>query len=423
MALFNDLLYIEVENVDFEFSEDEIRFRDTIAEFCRRYIEPIWVKVDESNSMPIDLIKRMGEQGLFSIALPEEYGGMGGTFMMATIAIEEIAYYDPAVAIAVYTLLQNGWPLALSMFGSEEAKQEILPHVASGDAFFGIASTEAHGGSDVAGIKTFAEKNGDIWILNGEKVFISGVKEVVDLPVGGGWFLLAKTGSKEWGHKNITAFALLPKWNGKMKNGFQYSLYEEIGRGGLSTGSFTLENFEVEDKYRIGEENRGFYYVMEGFNIARILVAAACVGSARWALDQAAEWLKTRRLFQGRRLSSFQGIYFKFAELCTELEAARLFTYKAAWLVDKIYFERDIKYKPKDLNIPVALAKLKAPETATRIYEEVLKWHGAYGYTKECNVFRGWLGTFSYIIGAEGAQNIMRIIIARDVLGREYISG
>jgi len=405
----------------FEFSEEEEMFRDSVREFAQRYIEPIWVDIDEKNEIPLDLIKKMGDQGLFAIPVSEEYGGMGGTYLMATIAVEEIAYYDPAVAIAVYVLLNNGWPYALEQFAKEEVKGEILPKVASGEAFFGIASTEPQGGSDVAGIKTFAEKKDGVWVINGEKSYISGVREVTELPYGGGWFLVAKTGSLEWGHRNITAFAVLPKWKGVKKEGFKPTIYDEIGRGGLSTGGFILENFEVEDKYLIGEENKGFYHVMEGFNLARILVAAACIGSARWALDTAMEWLRNRKLFNGRRLSSFQGIQFKLAELYSDLEAARLFTYKAAWLADKIYKEKAEGYNPKDLNIPVALAKMKAPETATRIYEEVLKWHGAYGYTKEANVYRGWIGTFSYTIGAEGAQNIMRIIIARDLLGKEYV--
>ena len=159
---------------------------------------------------------------------------------------------------------------------------------------------------------------------------------------------------------------------------------------------------------------------MQGFNLARILVAAACVGSARWALDQAVNYFREKKIF-GRYLSSFQGINFKFAELYAELEMVRLMVYKAAWLADKIYKEKDPSLKPKDLNIPVAIVKMKAPELTTRIYEEVLKWYGAYGYTKEANIYRGWLGTFSYTIGAEGAQNIMRYIIARDVIGKEYV--
>lgn len=405
--------------MDFKFSEEEELLRESVIEFAKRHIEPIWIKMDEEGKIPMDLIRKMGEQGLFCIPCSDTYGGMGGTYLMATIAVEEIARHEPAVALAVYTLLNNGWPYALDLFGTEEAKQEIIPRVASGEAFFGIASTEPHGGSDVASTKTKAEKKGDKWIVNGEKVYISGVREVQELPYGGGFFLIARTGSVEAGHKALTAFAALPKWNGQIKPGFEPTIYEDIGRHALSTGGFKLTDFEIEDMFRLGEENKGFYLIMQGFNLARILVAAATVGSARWAIEQAIKYFREKKIF-GRYLSSFQGVSFKFAELYAELEMVRLMVYKAAWLADKIYKEKDPTFKPKDLNIPVAIIKMKAPELTTRIYEELLKWLGAYGYTKEANVYRGWLGTFSYTIGAEGAQNIMRYIIARDIIGREY---
>ena len=407
--------------VDFEFSEDEIRFRDSVREFAKRYIEPKWIEIDEQGKIPMDLIKKIADQGLFAIPVPEEYGGMGGTMVMAALAVEEIAYHDPAVAVAVYTLLQNGWPLALALFGQEEAKMEILPKVASGDAFFGIASTEPQGGSDVAGNKTVAKKVGDKWVISGEKAFISGIREIQELPEGGGFFLVAKTEKPGWSHKRITDFAVLPKWNGKIREEWKPTVYEEIGRHGLSTGGFMLENFEVDDKYRIGEVNKGFYLVLQGFNIARILVAAATIGSARWALDRAKEWLTTRKLFQGRPIASFEGISFRYAELYTMVEAAKYFVYKAAWMADNIYLTKSPRFKPQDLNLPVAMAKMVGPTTATEVYTEVLKWFGAYGYTKECAAHRGWLGTFSYTIGAEGAQNIMKYIIARDTLGSDAV--
>ncbi|MEB3758135.1 MAG: acyl-CoA/acyl-ACP dehydrogenase [Desulfurococcales archaeon] len=407
--------------VDFEFSEDEIRFRDSVREFAKRYIEPKWVEIDEKGRIPMDLIKRIADQGLFAIPVPEEYGGMGGTMVMTALAVEEIAYHDPAVAVAVYTLLNNGWPLALALFGQEEAKMEVLPKVASGDAFFGIASTEPQGGSDVAGNKTVAKKVGDKWVINGEKAFISGIREIQELPEGGGFFLVAKTEKPGWSHKRITDFVVLPKWNGKIREEWKPTVYEEIGRHGLSTGGFTLENFEVDDKYRIGEVNKGFYLVLQGFNIARILVAAATVGSARWALDRAKEWLRTRKLFQGRPIASFEGVSFRYAELYTMVEAARYFVYKAAWMADNIYLSKSPRFKPQDLNLPVAMAKMLGPTVTTEVYTEVLKWFGAYGYTKECNAHRGWLGTFSYTIGAEGAQNIMKYIIARDTLGSDAV--
>ncbi len=411
--------------MNFEFSEEEKLFRESVREFCKRHVEPIWVKIDEEGRIPTDLIQKMGEQGLFAIPIPEKYGGMGGTFTLAAIAVEEIAYHDPSVATAVYTLLSNAWPFILYFFGREEAVTEIIPEVAKGRAFIGIASTEAHGGSDVAGIKTVAKRTSDgKWLVTGEKVYISGVREVMEqLPMGGGWILLAKTEKPERGHRNITALTVLPRWRGKTGKGFKYSILEEIGRHGISGGILVFEDFEVDDVYRVGDVNQGFYIAMQGFNLARILIGAATVGAARWALDRALEWLRNRRLFDGRPIASFQGVSFRFAELYMEVEAARLLVYKAAWLADKIYVKKEPGYSPKDLNVPAAMAKVKGPETAMKVFEEVMKWYGAYGYTKESNIFRGWLGVFSYVIGAEGTQNIMRYIIARDVIGSEYVRG
>ncbi len=409
-----------------EFSEEEKLFRESVREFCEKYIAPKWIEVDEKAekdpmAIPVDLIKKMGEQGLFCIPCSDKYGGQGGTYTMTTIAIEEIAYADPAVALAVYALLNNGWPFALELFGKEEVCQEIIPEVAKGNAFFGIASTEPQGGSDVAGIKTTAEKKGDVYVFNGEKAYISGVGEVQKLPWGGGWFLIARTGGE--GHRGLSAFAFIVRKNGKLKEGWIPTIYEDIGRHGLTTGGFILENFELEKDYLLGEENKGFYHVMEGFNLARIVVAAATIGAARWLLEKAVEWFRQRKLFGGRSIASFKGVSFKFADLYARWEASRYFVYRAARLADKIYIEKDPNFSPKDLNVPVALAKNYGPETCVDLAEEVMKWYGAYAYTKEAPIFRAWLGPFSYVIGAEGAQNIMRYIIARDIIGREFVQG
>ncbi len=406
--------------MDFRFNEEEEIFKRSVREFCEKNIAPMWIDLDEKRYFPAQLYKKMADMGLFGIALEPEYGGPGGNMVMAAIAIEETAYADPNVAIPVYTLLQNGWPLALQIFGSEEAKSEILPKVVKNDAFFGIATTETHGGSDLAGTRVTAGKKDNRWVLNGEKMYISGVGEVKELAWGGGFWLLARTGELDKGHKALTCYAFLPRKDGKTVHGYEPMKMDEIGRGGLSTGGFSLNNVEIEDMYRIGDINKGFYLSMEGFNIARILVAAACIGAGRWALDQAVEWFKHRKLF-GKHISSFQGVSFRFAELYAQLESAKYFVYKAAWMADKIYLEKDPAFKPVDLNVPVAMAKLAAPEACVRALEETMKWHGAYGYSRECPLYRAWLGTFSYVIGAEGAQNIMRYIIARDVIGKEYM--
>jgi len=407
------------------FSKEELMFRDSVREFCQKHIAPKWVEIDEEASkdpmkVPIDLYRKIAEQGLYCIPCSDKYGGQGGTITMAVIAVEEIAYADPAIAIAVYTLLNNGWPLVLQLFGKEEQCQEIIPRVAKGDVFFGIATTEPQGGSDIAGIRMTATKRDNSYVFNGEKAYISGVGEVQLLPWGGGWFLVARTSGAPGDHRGLSAFAFLAKRGGRMLQGWKPTVYHDIGRHGLTTGGFKCENCELEKDYLIGEENKGFYYVMEGFNVARIFVAAACIGAARWLLEQAAQWLKTRKLF-GRYISSFQGISFRFAELYARFEAARYLVYRAARLADKVYIERNPAYNPRDLNVPVALAKMVAPEMAVDLAEEVMKWYGAYAYTKEAPIYRAWLGLFSYVIGAEGAQNVMRYIIARDLLGSEYV--
>jgi len=406
--------------MDYSFTKDEELFRETVKEFCQKNIAPIWVEIDEKKQIPMDLYKKMAEQGLFAIPVSAEYGGPGGTMVLACIAVEEIAYADPSVAVAVYTLLCNGWPMLLQLYGTEEAKREILPRVAKGEGFFGIATTESHTGSDLASHRVNATRDGKGWVLNGEKMYISGVGETSQLPWGGGFWMTARTGTMEEGHRALTAYALLGKKDGKMLEGYEPTVLDEIGRGGLTTGGFTLKNYKMDDKYRCGDVNRGFYLSMEGFNLARTVVAAACIGAARWGIDQAKECFKQRKSF-GKYISSFQGVNFKFAELYTKLEAARYFVYQSAWLADKVYLEKDLRYNPTDLNIPVAMAKLYGPEVAVDIFRETMKWNGAYAYSKESPLYRALLGVFSYEIGAEGAQNIMRYIIARDTIGVDYV--
>ena len=407
----------------FEFSEDQKIFREAVREFLAKELQPLWDKIDEEHWIPTELIHKMGEQGLFAIPVPEEYGGQGGDFTSAAIAVEEIAYHDPSVAVAVFTLLNNAWPFILYLYGNEEVKSEILPLVGRGRGFFGIASTEPHGGSDVAGTRTRAVKKGDSYVVNGEKIFISGVREAMKQLELGSWYLITRTGPDEAKHKGISAFAFIGNKNGEVPEGFEYSILNTIGRHGISTGMLTFKDVEVPGKYLIGEENRGFYYAMEGFTLARILVAAANIGASRWALERMVEWARGRELFGGRPISSFQGVSFPIAEIAMELEAARLLVYEAAWMADRIYIKKEPGLKPKDLSFYSASAKLKAVKTGFKAFETLMVTYGANSYVKETNVARGFLGVLSYLVGAEGAQNIMRYIIAREVIGREYIKG
>lgn len=407
----------------FEFSEDQEIFREAVREFLSKELQPLWDKIDEEHWIPTELIHKMGDQGLFAIPVPEEYGGQGGDFTSAAIAVEEIAYHDPSVAVAVFTLLNNAWPFILYLYGDDEVKSEILPLVGRGRGFFGIASTEPHGGSDVAGTRTRATRRGDRYVVNGEKIFISGVREAMKQLDLGSWYLITRTGPEEARHRGISAFAFIGNRNGEVPGGFEYSILDTIGRHGISTGMLTFKDVEIPEKYLIGEENRGFYYAMEGFTLARILVAAANVGASRWALERMVEWARGRELFGGRPISSFQGVSFPIAEVAMEVEATRLLVYEAAWMADRIYIKREAGLKPKDLSFYSASAKLKAVKTGFKAFETLMVTYGANSYVKETNVARGFLGVLSYLVGAEGAQNIMRYIIAREVIGREYVRG
>ena len=405
--------------MDFSLGEEERLFKESVSEFLRREVGDKWKAIDEQGFIPTELIHKMGEHGFFAIPVPEEYGGQGGSFSLAALAAEEIGYHDPSMSLAVFTLLNNAWPFVLYLYGSPEAKGRVLDMVARGRGFFGIASTEPRGGSDVAGIETRAERSGHGWAISGEKIYISGVREAMEQLDLGGWLLLARTGDPGARHKSITAFCLIGNSGGQKAEGLEYSILDTIGRHGISTGVLTLRSVIVGDDMVVGGENRGFYVAMEGFNLARILVAAANVGAARWALERAIEWSRSRTLF-GKPIASFQGVSFPLSEIAAELESVRLLVYKAAWMADRIYIRREPGLKPRDLSFYSASAKLKAVDLSMRASEYLMKTLGAASYVKETGVFRNFLGVLSYAVGAEGTQNIMKHIIAREVIGREY---
>jgi len=192
-----------------------------------------------------------------------------------------------------------------------------------------------------------------------------------------------------------------------------------MGRMAISTGGFMMEDVHVPDSYRIGEVDKGFYLTMEGFDNARILIAAVCVGAAQRALDIGIDYIKERKAF-GRPIGKFEGIQFELADDWAQLEALRLLTYHTAWMNDKKYKEG--KFSALEVGKMIAACKLIAPHLAFDIYKHAMIWLGAFGYTKECPLEMGLRGIMSYCIGAEGASNIQRTVIARELLGKEYIA-
>lgn len=396
----------------FGFTEEQDMLRQTVREFGEKKLRPRLRELDDKKEIPEDVIKDMVDLGLFGINISTAAGGSEQDLTSAAIVVEELARADITCATAVYYLVQTGWGMVFDKYGTEQARMEILPKMVKQENFFGIATTEPDGGSDLAAIRTQIKKKGNKWIINGEKAYISGVREAMKL--GGGYFGLAKSDPSA-GHNGFTCI-VFPM--GKNVKGLSTTFFEDMGRMGLSTGGFTMKDVEVPDYYVIGEVNKGFYLSMEGFNAARVLVAAACCGAGEGCLDLGIDFIKQRKAF-GQPLAKFQGIQFELADNYAQLDAARLLTYQSAWMVDEFY--KNKKFTSLQCSKAVAEAKLVAPVVGFKVANDAMNWMGAYGYTKEGLIESGVRGIRSYSVGAEGALNVMRIIIAREVLGKEFM--
>jgi acyl-CoA dehydrogenase len=402
---------LEAQIMDFSFTEEQELFRDRVRDLCAEKLAPRATEIDETGNIPREIIEDFAAAGFFGVTIAKESGGSGGGFIKAAIVAEEIARAEISMALAVYFVVSAGWGFLLDRYGNDKLRSEILPGVLEGKSFLGIASTEASGGSDIASTSTTMMKKGEKLLVNGAKAYISGVREA-DL-YGGGYVTIVKT-EPELAHKGLS-LCYLPV---KGCKGVKVSVQKQMGREGISNGFIKIENAELPEYYLIGEWNRGFYHAMEGFNCARTLVSAACIGAAGMVLEEGTSYLRKRKVFK-TPLAGFQGIQFQLADDYVRLEAARLLVYKAAWMLDRMYGEG--KFDHKQMNKAVAAAKILAPTTAFDVIKDVMMWHGAYGYTRAAGLERGLRGVASYLMGAEGAQNIMKLIIARDILGKEFL--
>lgn len=397
--------------MDFRLTPQQELFKRTVREFAEKNIAPRSREIDQkAQGVPEEIIQGMVDLGLFGVTIPEEYGGTanpGEEMVYAMIAVHEIGRAELSMSLPVYYLLNLGWSYLLARHGSEQVKREVLPHVAKGEWFLGICTTEPGGGSDLANIKTVATKKDGKYVVNGEKVYISGVTE--SKKRGGGHLTLFRT-APELGNRGMT-FAYVPI----SSPGITTTLFDDMGRMGLSTGGIAYKNVEVPQENVLDKENRGFYVNMEGFNAARILVCAACTGGGERALEISAEYTKQRVLF-GQPLAKFEGISFEIADDYAKLHMLMNQLLKSAWLVDQFYQDPSSVTR-KEINSNVAICKLTAPLLTLDIAKHAMMYHGALGYSKETPLEMLMRGVMSYVVGAEGGANIMRIIIGREFIG------
>ena len=397
--------------MEFRLSAEQKLFKQMVREYCEANVEPRVDEITGEKRIPDDILHGLAELGIFGIMIPEEYGGsapVGEEMSYANIAVHELARADMSMSLPVYVLLCLGWGFLVSKYGTDELKEEILPKVAAGDYFVGINTTEPGGGSDVANIKTRGEYKDGKFIVNGEKTYISGVREVFEHREGG-HITLVRT-DPEAGHKGFT-FLFIPA----DLPGITPNILDDIGRHGLSTGGFVYKDVEVPERYVLGEVGRGFYLNMEGFSMARILVSAACIGMAEKALEISRDYVSKRELF-GKPIAKFEGISFEIAEDHAKLEQLKLYLQYAAWAADKIYSEPDFM-SHRELSRIVSICKMEAPVLGAEIARHAMMYLGAFSYTKECPLGQGLQGIMSYVVGAEGGHNIQKLIIAREFIG------
>jgi acyl-CoA dehydrogenase len=402
--------------MDFRLTQEQRLFRQTLREFCEREIVSLARQIDtEKSVLPDQLLEKMAGIGIFGISIPEKYGGSapaGEEMVYGTIAVHELARADMSMSLPVYALLCMGWGSLLVKYGTEQLKKEILPKVATGKYFLGIATTEPSGGSDVANIRTRGMINGDRLVINGEKIFISGVREAFELREGG-HITLVRT-DPQLGHKGFTMVfvpARLP--------GATYTVLEEIGRRGLSNGTMHYHDVQVPEHHILGRMNEGFYLNMEGFNLARILVSSACVGMTERALEISREYVKQRVLF-GRPLAKFEGVSFELAEDHARLEQLRMYLRYTAWCADTYYKEKGF-ISQRELSRMVSICKMTAPKIGAEIVQRCMTHLGASSYMKECPLGSALQGVMSYLVGAEGGYHIQKLIIAREYIGEESV--
>lgn len=398
----------EREMIDFSFTPDQKLLRETVREFCEKEISPKIRDMIKKRRLPDGLMKSLAKMNLLGLNLPEEYGGMNADAITTGIVAEEIGRADPTASIPVLFLVDTAWSYLVSRYGTDELKADILPKIVKGDSIMGIAATEPNFGSDIGSMTSYAEKAGDNYLLSGEKSYISLVRDISE--IGGGFVAPLKT-DRSKGTSGISLFYL------PYEKSFDVTYLEEMGREGSSWAAFKFNQIKVPKNYLLGVENKGFKIIHEGFEFARGLIALISVAAALKSMENAIAYMKERKAF-GEPIAKFQGLQFQVADNVANLEVAQNTAYKALWMYDRE--QKTGEFSRFDVSREIAIAKLVATTKAFDAVNDALQWQGAYGYSKDCPEEWALRGMRSFML-AEGSREIMKMIIARETLGKEYI--
>ena len=380
--------------MDFRLTEEQELLRRSVREFAETEIRPHVMEWDQAQHFPSELVPQLASLGLLGIQIPEKYGGAGMSAIDYCICIEELARVDPSVALSVAA--HNGLCSAhILLFGTEEQKHTYLVPLARGEKIGAWGLTESTSGSDAASMRTTATRSGGCWVLNGSKTFTTHGR------VGDVLVAMAVTNRAE-GSKGISAF-IIDKGTSGMAAGKKE---DKLGMRASETSEVLFENCSIPARQRLGEEGQGFVNAMQVLDSGRIGIAALSVGLAQGAWEAALRYSTERKAF-GKTISKFQAIQWKLADNATRIEAARLLTYRAAYLKDR----------DRRLTLESSMAKLYASEIAVKAADDCVQIHGGYGFVKDYPAEKYFRDVKLTTIG-EGTSEIQRLVIARQVLFR-----
>ncbi len=380
--------------MDFRLTDEQELLRATVRQFAEAEIGSHVMEWDEAQRFPMDLLPKLAALGLTGIQFPEEYGGAAMSSVDYCICIEELARVCPAIALSVAA--HNGLCSAhIAMFGTDAQKTQFLPRLVQGDVLGAWGLTEAGAGSDAAGMRTSAVRQGDCWVLNGSKSFITHGS------IGGVMVVIAIT-DRTKGHRGISAF-IVEHGTAGMTTGKKEN---KLGMRASDTSEVVFQDCRVPGGNLLGREGEGFINTLQVLDAGRIGIAALSVGLAQGAYEAARAYALERRQF-GQPIAAFQAIQWKLADNATRIEAARLLTYRAAYLKDR--GERTTRES--------SMAKLFASEIAVKAADDCVQIHGGYGFVKDYPAEKFFRDVKLVTIG-EGTSEIQRLVIARQLLGQ-----